>query len=103
MLHRMETPAEPGATPRDGAEAQRDAPPLERNLGEQPIARLMAERGLKPGDLVAASTEQLTHKMVTRAMKGRRLTSKAMGKVRRAWVQASEGADPGVELFDYEP
>ncbi len=34
---------------------------IERNLGEQPIARLLAEHGFKANDLVAASTEQLTH------------------------------------------
>jgi hypothetical protein len=31
---------------------------IERNLGEQPIARIMAEAGLKPNDLVSASTVQ---------------------------------------------
>ena len=60
-----------------------------RDLGEQPLARLMAERGLFPRDLVAASDEQITHKMVARAMKGRRLTANTMGKVRRAWNRAS--------------
>ncbi len=47
---------------------------IERNLGEQPIARIMADHGLKAHDLVAISTEQLTHKMVSRTCKGRRLT-----------------------------
>ncbi|NLT76571.1 MAG: hypothetical protein GXX98_08625, partial [Planctomycetes bacterium] len=47
---------------------------IERNLGPQPIERIMAEHHLKPHDLVAASTEQITHKMVARACKGRRLT-----------------------------
>ena len=37
---------------------------IERNLGEQPIARIMADHGLKAHDLVAISTQQLTHKMV---------------------------------------
>lgn len=74
-----------------------------RDLGEQPIARLMAAHGLAPNDLVAASTEQLTHKMVSRAMKGRRLTANTMGKVQRAWRKvAPEGLAESV-LFDYEP
>ena len=47
---------------------------IERNLGVQPIAGIMAERGLKAGDLVAKSTERITFKMVSRACKGRRLT-----------------------------
>ena len=43
---------------------------MENNLGEQPISRIIVASGLKPHDLVAHSDEQLTHKMVTRAMKG---------------------------------
>ena len=57
---------------------------MEKNLGEQPISRIMMANGLKPHDLVAHSGEQLTHKMVTRAMKGRRLTSHVQLKVRNA-------------------
>ncbi len=82
-----------------GDERSRDP----RNLGEQPLARLMIERGLRPTDLVAASTEQLTHRMVTRAMKGRRLTANTMGKVHRAWNHAAESEHERRELFDYEP
>ena len=78
-----------------------DPPTLD--LGQQPLARLMAERGLRPHDLVAASTEQLTHKMVTRAMKGRRLTRNTMERVVRAWNLASSSSHAPGELFDYEP
>lgn len=74
-----------------------------RDLGEQPLARLMAARGLRPKDLVAASDEQLTHKMVARAMKGRRLTANVMGKVVRAWNLAARAEADRGELFDYEP
>lgn len=74
-----------------------------RDLGQQPLARLMSERGLKPADLVAASTEQITHKMVTRAMKGRRLTPNTMGKVQRAWNSAAKSDLGQGDLFDYEP
>ncbi len=77
--------------------------PAERNLGEQPLARLMTERGLAPHDLVAASTEQITHKMVTRAMKGRRLTANTMDKVHRAWNEATSGEASRSDLFTYEP
>ena len=45
-------------------------PEIERNLGEQPIARLMREHNLKPHDLVANSCVEMTHKMVARACKG---------------------------------
>lgn len=70
-----------------------------RDLGEQPLANLMTKHGLKPKDLVAASTEQLTFRMVTRAMKGRRLTANTMGKVQRAWSHAAPEADQ--VLFNY--
>jgi hypothetical protein len=84
-------------------ESDASAPRSSRDLGEQPLARLMSESGLTPNDLVAASTEQLTHKMVTRALKGRRLTANTMGKVVRAWNRASSGAQTAAELFNYEP
>ena len=74
-----------------------------REMGEQPLARLMRARALEPKHLVAASTEQLTHKMVTRAMKGRRLTANTMNKVHRAWNAATSLEDPRSALFDYEP
>lgn len=74
-----------------------------RDLGEQPLARKMSERGLRPANLVAASTEQLTHRMVTRAMKGRRLTSNTMNKVLRAWNLAAGASDGHGDLFTYDP
>ena len=75
----------------------------ERDLGEQPLARLMAEWGLKPTDLVAASSEQLTYKMVSRAMKGRRLTANTMDKVHRAWNLAARCDHLPGDLFNYQP
>jgi len=75
----------------------------ERDLGPQPLADLMAARGLRPADLVRASSEQLTHRMVTRAMKGRRLTPNTMNKVWRAWNAATGGDDGREALFDYDP
>jgi len=57
---------------------------MENNLGEQPISRIMVASGLKPHDVVAHSDEQITHKMVTRAMKGRRLTPHVQLKVLNA-------------------
>ena len=37
---------------------------IERNLGEQPIARIMRDHNLKPHDLGAISPAQMTHRMV---------------------------------------
>ena len=74
---------------------------VERNLGEQPIAQVMAAHGLKPHDLVQASTEQLTHKMVARACKGRRLTLNVQTKVLNA-LNAATGRHYALsDLFSY--
>ena len=76
-------------------------PEIERNLGEQPIARIMADHDLKAQDLVAISTEQLTYKMVARACKGRRLTSNVKTKIRNA-LNKSAGKEYAVrDLFTY--
>ena len=73
----------------------------ERNLGPQPIAEVMSRHGLKAHDLVAASSEQLTHKMVSRACKGRRLTPNVQTKVLRA-VNAATGKNYTLaDLFRY--
>lgn len=56
----------------------------ERDLGPQPLGALLERHQLRPTDLVQASDEQLTHKMVARALKGRRLTRNTAEKVLRA-------------------
>ena len=76
-------------------------PDPERNLGEQPLARIMRERGLQARDLVAVSTEHLTHKMVARACKGRRLTPNVQSKIRHALNQAAGKEHPLADLFTY--
>lgn len=75
---------------------------IERNLGEQPIAALLAVRGLNAQALVAASTEHLTHKMVARACKGRRLTPNIQGKILRALNAATGETHELRELFNYD-
>ena len=57
----------------------------ERDLGIQPLDRMMDEWGMGNHDMVEVSTEQLTHKQVQKARKGRRLTLKMMQKVTRAF------------------
>lgn len=74
---------------------------IERNLGPQPIGDVMQQRGLKPHDLVEASPEQLTHKMVQRAIKGRRLTDNTKGKVVAAIRLAAAHEFAVEELFNY--
>ena len=73
----------------------------ERNLGPQPISEVISRHGLKVHDLVAASSEQLTHKMVSRACKGRRLTPNVQTKVLHA-VNAATGRNYTIaDLFGY--
>ncbi|HAL44725.1 MAG: hypothetical protein A2Y12_00655 [Planctomycetes bacterium GWF2_42_9] len=74
----------------------------ERNLGPQPIADLMAKHNLKPHDLVAAAEGlQLTHKMVSRACKGRKLTERTRVKVLKAINLASKQNYAMRDLFNY--
>jgi len=72
-----------------------------RDLGEQPIARLLAALGLDAHELVAASSEQLTHKMVRRACKGRRLTTHVQQKLLNALNARTAGSYVLGDLFDY--
>jgi hypothetical protein len=57
---------------------------MAEELGAQPLDALMKKLGLSNHALVAASTEQLSHKVVQKARKGRRLTPKAKTKVLNA-------------------
>ena len=74
---------------------------INRNLGEQPLAQIMVDHGLEARDLVSISTQQLTHKMVSRARKGRRLTPNVKLKIREA-LNKSTGKNYSLEeLFNY--
>lgn len=75
---------------------------IEYDLGPQPLAKLMAEHGLKPNDLVSNSTEQLTHKMAGRAVKGRRLTPNVQYKVLNALNKAAGKQYRLKDLFNYD-
>ena len=76
-------------------------PEIERNLGAQPIAEIMREHNLKPHDLVAASPVEMTHKMVSRACKGRRLTLNTQSKVVAALNRATGKNYTLRDLFNY--
>ncbi len=75
--------------------------PVERNLGEQPIAGILAGHRLTNHDVVARSGGRVTHKMVIRACKGRRLTRHSQRLVQTA-LNAAAGTDYRVaDLFLY--
>ena len=74
---------------------------IERDFGEQPIAKIMVEYGLKPNDLVRNSTGQISHKMVARAAKGRKLTPHVQLKILNALNKATEKNYSLKDLFNY--
>lgn len=74
---------------------------IERNLGEQPIAKLLQELQLRTHDLVTASDEHITHKMVTKACKGRRLTKNVQNKIVRALNKVANNNYKKDQLFNY--
>jgi|TARA_B110000116_G_C16209743_1_gene304611 hypothetical protein len=74
---------------------------IERNLGPQPIADLLQQFSLKTHDLVAASEEHITHKMVTKACKGRRLTKNIQNKIVHALNKATDNNFTKDQLFTY--
>jgi hypothetical protein len=86
------------------AETEYDAE--ERNFGPQPLDALMTELDLDNHALVAASTEQLTHKQVQKGRKGRRLTPPIQRKVAKALTAlcAARGIErsfKATDLFTY--
>jgi len=75
---------------------------LERNRGGQPMASLMTEHGLRAQDLVVASPELITYKMVARACKGRWLTPHVRIKMRNALNAATGREYTLADLFNYQ-
>ena len=74
---------------------------IERDLGEQPIARIIIEHGLKSHNLVINSTQAVTHKMVARAVKGRRLNLKIQYRLLNALNKAIGKQYVLKDLFNY--
>ncbi len=70
-------------------------------LGVQPLNKIMEELALKNHDLVAASTEGLTHKQVQKGRKGRRLTRNIQDKIVLALSTASSESYTCAQLFTY--
>ena len=70
-----------------------------RDLGVQPLDKFLTELGFGNSDLVAASTEQLTHKQVQKSRKGRRVTPNIQSKVLNA-VNALAGGEKNYKMGD---
>lgn len=75
----------------------------EMELGIQPLEKIMTDLKLSNHDLVAASTEQLSHKVVQKGRKGRRLTLNAQHKILNALNKLKPEAKLTLQkLFNYE-
>lgn len=70
--------------------------------GVQPLDGILTEMGLKNSGLVSSSSEQLTHKMVARGRKGRRLTPNTQHKILNALNAAQDKKVFSLkDLFNY--
>lgn len=75
--------------------------PLSRNLGTQPLATLLEQEAISHHDLVATNPVALTHKLIARAVKGRRLTPHSQRLVLTA-LNTAAGRDYTLsDLFTY--
>ena len=72
-----------------------------RQMGVQPLDQILDRLELKNADLVSASTEQLTHKQVQKARKGRRITENIQAKIAKALNRIAEERFEIRDLFDY--
>jgi hypothetical protein len=73
-----------------------------KDYGVQPLENVMTRLGLSNAQLVLVSTKQLTHKMVQKGRKGRRLTPNIQKKILEA-LNAVQTAQIFTlqELFNY--
>ncbi len=71
--------------------------------GTQPLDQILTGCGLANSDLVKKSLDQLTHKMVAKGRKGRRVTRNIQLKILRALNACQTGKEYTLsELFNYE-
>jgi len=69
--------------------------------GPQPLDEIMEALELKNHDLVAASTNGLTHKQVNKGRKGRRLTRNVQDKIAASLSTATGNSYSVRDLFTY--
>ncbi len=74
----------------------------DRDMGAQPLDKILDDLDLANSDLVAASTEQLTHKQVAKSRKGRRVTPNIQQKIANALAACEGGSGYQIgDLFTY--
>jgi hypothetical protein len=76
-------------------------PPKQRDFGIQPLAKIMEDSKLTAHQLVEHSSNQLTHKMVARAVKGRWLTRNVKTKILSALNAALMSEYKLPDIFNY--
>lgn len=74
-----------------------------RDHGPQPLDILLTRWGISNHQLVEASVEQLNHKQVQKARKGRQLTLHMMQKVTRALNDVIASRLPKDQQADFAP
>ncbi len=74
-----------------------------RDHGPQPLDEMMTRWGISNHQLVEASEEQLNHKQVQKARKGRQLTLHMMQKLMRALNDAALSRIPKEERANFVP
>lgn len=79
---------------------------IQREFGPQPLDDWMEQLDLTNRDLVFASVEQLTHKQVQKARKGRRISANLKNKIKNALERRLQGSQEERtfrmdELFNY--
>ena len=74
---------------------------IEMESGPQLLDQLMVEEGYKNNDLVSISQDGLTHKQVSKARKGRRITRRIQIKILKAWNSLRDESCELDDLFNY--
>ncbi|MFA6815912.1 MAG: hypothetical protein WCS73_06415 [Lentisphaeria bacterium] len=78
------------------------SPEKTREFGLQPIDRVINERGLNNHAVVAASSDQLTHKMLAKARRGRWLKPAVRHKIKDALNTLLNKNFKLEDLFNYK-
>ena len=77
-------------------------PASSRDRGVQPLDEILTKLGFSNNDLVAASTQQLSHKVAQKGRKGRFLTLNSRQKILNALNKLSPARKFALtELFNY--